>query len=148
MFSINKLNLKFIKTSQYFSDFNLIVKHKSEKFNIISDILFKLLKTNIIIRTDDWIKVLKTFYETFIDVCHDNLHIMTIIFLLSKQTFVYYIILMKMTNYFKQKLKQAYIENRYWNKILVMLKTNQTFKINQIIIQVNDSINQIKKNII
>ena len=112
-FSTNKLNLRFIKASQYLLSFNLTVKHKSEKSNIIFDTLFRLSGTNIIIGTNDEIEILKIFYETFIDVCHDNLFIMTTIFSLSKQTFVYHIILIKMTDDFKQKLKQAYIENYY-----------------------------------
>ena len=41
-FNTNKLNLRFIWTSQYFFDFNLQVKHKIKKFNIIFDVFFKL----------------------------------------------------------------------------------------------------------
>ena len=104
-FSTNKLNLKLIKAFQYLSSFNLVIKHKSEKSNIIFDVLFRLSDTNIIIRTDDEIEILKTFYEIVIDVCHDDLFVMTTISLLSKQTPVYYIILIKMTDDFKQKLK-------------------------------------------
>ena len=140
-FNTNKLNLKLIRIFQYLSNFNLAVKHKSEKFNIIFDVLSKLSDTNIIIETNDRIKILKTFYKTFIDVCHDDLFVIITIFSLSKQTFVYYIILIKMTDDFKQKLKQVYIKNHYWSKIFIMFKTNQTFKINQTIIQMNDSFN-------
>ena len=52
-----------------------------------------------------------------------------------------HIISIEMTDDFKHKLKQAYIENDYWSKILIMLKTNQALKINQTIIQMNDSFN-------
>ena len=65
----------------------------------------KLLNKNIIIRTDDEIEIFKTFYEIFIDVYHDDLFIITTIFSLSEQTLVYHIILIKIINDFKQKLK-------------------------------------------
>ena len=79
---MNKLNLKLIKIFQYLLSFNLIIKHSSEKSNIISDVLFKLSGINIVIRTNNKIKILKVFYETIIDVCHDNLFVMITIFLL------------------------------------------------------------------
>ena len=41
-FNTNKLNLRFIRILQYFFDFNLQVKHKIKKFNIIFDVFFKL----------------------------------------------------------------------------------------------------------
>ena len=87
------------------SDFNQTVKHKSEKFNIIFNILFKLLDTNIVIRINDEIEILKVFSKTIINVYYDNLFIIITIFSLSEQTFVYYITLIKMTDDFKQKLK-------------------------------------------
>ena len=109
-FSMNKLNLRLMKTLQYLFNFNLIIKYKSSKFNIISDTLFKLQK--FIIKTKDKIEVLKLFYDIFIELCHKNIinaetscAISKYIFSLLKQFFVYHIILIKMTNDFKQKLK-------------------------------------------
>ena len=40
--NIDKLNMKLIKTSIYLSQFRLKIKHKFEKFNIISNALNKL----------------------------------------------------------------------------------------------------------
>ena len=117
-FNTNKLNLRLVKTSQYLFNFNLIIKHKSDKFNIISNALFKLQK--FIIEIKDKIEVLKSLYDTFIELCHENVidveascAISKYTFLLSEQFFVYHIILIKMTNDFKQKLKQTYINDHY-----------------------------------
>ena len=40
--SIDKLNMKLIKTSIYLSQFQLKIRHKSKKFNIISNALSRL----------------------------------------------------------------------------------------------------------
>ena len=39
---INKLNLRLIKTSQYLLSFNLILRHKIDKLNVVFNALFKL----------------------------------------------------------------------------------------------------------
>ena len=134
IFSTNKLNLWLMKTLQYLFNFNLIIKYKSNKFNIISNALFRLQKS--IIEIKNKIKILKLFYNTFIELCYENIvdvkascAILKYIFSISKQFFVYHIILIKMTKDFKQKLKQMYIENHYWNKIFDMLKTDEAFEI-------------------
>ena len=41
-FNTNKLSLRFVKTSQYLSDFNLFIRYKIDKFNVIFNVLFKL----------------------------------------------------------------------------------------------------------
>ena len=132
-FSTNKLNLRLMKVSQYLFSFNLIIKYKSSKFNIISNALFRLQRFTI--KTENKIEILKSFYNTFIELCHENVidvevscAISKYTFSISEQFFAYHIILIKMTNDFKQKLKQMYIENHYWNKILDMLKTDETFE--------------------
>ena len=38
----NTLNLRFVKVFEYVQKFDLIIRHKSNKFHIISDALFKL----------------------------------------------------------------------------------------------------------
>ena len=42
---IDKLNLRFVKTFEYIQRFDLIIRHKSDKFHIISDALFRLSNT-------------------------------------------------------------------------------------------------------
>ena len=46
IFSIDKLNLRLIRTFEYIQRFFLIIRHKSEKLHIISNVLFKLFITN------------------------------------------------------------------------------------------------------
>ena len=48
--NIDKLNLRLIRISQYFSNFNIVLRHKSEKLNIVFNILSRLQNnTNIFI---------------------------------------------------------------------------------------------------
>ena len=111
-FNINKLNLRFIKISQYFFEFNLQMKHKVKKFNVISNV-FSRLQTDVII--NEKIDVFETFYEVFIQLCDDDL---TIVF--SKSLSIYHIILIELTNEFKIRLKKIYNKNDHWFKILKM----------------------------
>ena len=62
-FNINKLNLKLVKASQYLFEFNLFIRHKIDKFNIIFDILFKL---QIDVTFIEKIDVLKSLYDSSI----------------------------------------------------------------------------------
>ncbi len=44
--SIDKLNLRLIRTFEYIQRFNIIVKHKSEKQHIVSNVLSRLVSEN------------------------------------------------------------------------------------------------------
>ena len=41
IFNSDKLNLRLVKTLQYFFDFNLFVRHKTDKINVVSNVFFK-----------------------------------------------------------------------------------------------------------
>ena len=123
-FNMNKLNLKLIKASQYLFNFNLFIRHKIDKFNVVSDVLFKL---QVDIALIEKIDVLKSLYEFSIELCEENLIIKTMKFLL-KQFVCYHMTLIEMTNKFKERLKTTYSKNPHWNKILNMIK--KTSKIN------------------
>ena len=41
-FNIDKLNLRLIRVSQYLSSFNIVIRHKSDKSNVIFDVLSRL----------------------------------------------------------------------------------------------------------
>ena len=99
MTNIDKLNFRFIKAFQYFFDFNLQMKHKIDKFNIMSNIFFHF-QTNMI--TTKKINILKVFYESFIQLCVDDE--------ITKKfhALIYHITLIKLTNDFKKKLKKIY----------------------------------------
>ena len=93
----------FIRISQYFFDFNLQMKHKVEKFNVIFDAFSKLQIDVIIIKKID---VFETLYEIFIQLYNDNL---TIVF--SKFLSIYHIILIELINEFKFRLQKVYNKN-------------------------------------
>ena len=107
MFNTNKLNLRLVKTSQYLFNFNLFVRHKINKVNVIFDVLSKLQIDVTFIKK---IGVLKSLYDFSIELCQGDLTIKSIDSL-SKQFVCYHIILIKMTNELKKKLKTIYNEN-------------------------------------
>ena len=107
MFNTNKLNLKFIRTSQYVFDFNFFIRHKIDKFNVIFDVLFKLQVDVTFIKKID---VLKLLYDFLIELYQGDLIIKSIDSL-SKQLVCYHIILIKMTNELKKRLKTIYNKN-------------------------------------
>ena len=106
-FNTNKLNLRLVRTSQYLFNFNFFIRHKIDKFNVIFDALFKL---QVDVTFIEKIDVLKSLYDFSIELCQDDLIIKSIDSL-SKQFVCYYIILIKMTNELKKRLKTIYNEN-------------------------------------
>ena len=97
------MNLRFIRVSQYFFNFNLQVKHKIKKFNIVLNVLSRL-QIDVVI--NEKIDVFETFYEIFIHLCKNDL-----IIAFSKSLSIYYITLMKLTNEFKFRLQEIYNKN-------------------------------------
>ena len=114
-FNTNKLNFRFIRAFQYFFDFNLQIKHKIDKFNIVLNVFFRF-QTNV--TTTKKIDVFEAFYDSLIDLCNDDLITKKSIFL------TYYIILIEITNDFKNKFKKIYTNELYWIKILIIIKLN------------------------
>ena len=45
--SIDKLNLRLVRASNYIQRFNLDIRHKSNKQHIVSDVLSRLVSDNI-----------------------------------------------------------------------------------------------------
>ena len=91
------------------------MRHKIDKFNIVSNAFFRF-QTDVI--TTKRIDVLKAFYESSIDLCDENL-------ITKKSTFLTcHIILIEMTDDFKNKLKKIYANDFHWAKILIMIKSN------------------------
>lgn len=43
---IDKLNLRLVRAFEYIQRFNIIIKHKSDKQHIVSDVLFRLASEN------------------------------------------------------------------------------------------------------
>ena len=119
--NIDKLNLRLIRASQYLFEFNLNVRHKSNKFNVVSDVLLRLKKIDVFQK--EKIEILKFFYDVFIELCEEDV---IIVVFLSSVLWIYNMTLMKLTNEFKKRLKQTYEIDEHWKKILQLIKRDDT----------------------
>ena len=98
--STDKLNLRLVRASQYLSSFNLILRHKAGKFNVVPDALSRLQASPIHISTKDGV----------LDALHST-------------TDIYHTTLVEMSDDFKKRLIEAYGSDASWKKILGMLTT-------------------------
>ena len=96
--SNDKLNLRLMRVSQYLFDFNLSVRHKIDKTNVMSNVLFKL-QIDVIIT--DKIDVLESLYEHILKFTQTDL-------ILKTSLYFYHVTLVEMSNDFKIRLKQTY----------------------------------------
>lgn len=110
----DKLNLRLVKALTYFSQFKLKVWYKIDKFNVISDALFKLSATK---NAKDSSKMNALNLNTYHAEIED-------IFILNT-IHAFQETLISMTKEFKRKLREEYLENKSWKKILNMLKNLQ-----------------------
>ena len=112
IFSSDKLNLRLIRVSQYLFDFNLFIRHKVDKINVVSNALSRL-QTNVFII--EKVDVLKFFYEYALKSSSIDLIVETFLF-------YYHVTFVKMSNDFKRRLKQIYLNDEHWFKILIMIR--------------------------
>ena len=103
IFSNDKLNLRLVRASQYLSDFNLFVRHKVDKANVVSNVLFKLQIDVIII---DKIDVLESLYEHILKLTQANMILKTFLYF-------HHVTLVEMSDDFKIRLKQAYQDDEH-----------------------------------
>ena len=108
--NIDKLNLRLMRAFQYLSMFDLFVRHKINKTNIVSDALSRLSRNSIIITKDDS-RVLKILYEQVVKIINDFSFKEEKSFS-EKLSIIYYVILMKMFDDFKSRLLLEYIKNK------------------------------------
>ena len=78
-FNIDKLNFRLVRVSQYLSSFNIVIRHKSNKSNVIFDVLSKLFdklstQSNVI----DKIEILDVLYEYSVNLSNYELRFDTI----------------------------------------------------------------------
>ena len=95
--NIDKFNFRLIRASQYFFNFNLLVRHKFEKFNIISNALSRLLNA-LQLNIKNKIEVLNTLYNHLINFSNNELRF---VILQNMSTITHHIILIKIFNEFK-----------------------------------------------
>ena len=112
--STDKLNLRLVRASQYLSGFNIAVRHKSGKSNIVPDALSRLQAD---VAATEKVGVLESLYGSPIELCDGDLATAT-----PQPSPVYHITLVEMADEFKIRLKKAYSQDEHWRKILAMLK--------------------------
>ena len=121
-FNTNKLNLRLIRASQYLFNFNIVIRHKTDKVNIVSNALFRLSeKRSAQSNFNDKTDVLNVLYDHFVKLADHELCTVTIQNLL---VITYHVTLIEMFDDFKNRLKLAYEKNKYWKKMLKII----TFK--------------------
>ena len=103
--STNKLNFRFVRTSDYIQRFDLVIRHKSNKLHLVSDALFRLsIKTNTSnCHFEEFEKELDVLYTTS---------------------------LIEMSSEFKAKLIKEYSENSVWKKINKLIDVNKQNDVN------------------
>ena len=110
--NIDNFNLKLIKVSTYFSQFNIDIKYKFEKMNIVLNALSRFLSINFFKNNADMNTLNIDNYHCFIQ----NIAITTHAFQES----------LTIISNFRAKLLNNYFKNKIWSKIVKSLKELQT----------------------
>ena len=95
--NIDKLNFQLLRVSQYLSNFDIIIRYKFNKFNIVFNVLFRLLIITLL-NVNDKINILNILYDYIVTLSNYELRTLII------QNFLvitYYVILIKMSNNYK-----------------------------------------------
>ena len=115
--STDKLNLRLVRASQYLSMFDLTVRHKAGKANIVPDALSRLQASTIVAK--DGPGVLEALYGQPIH----NLEEPTLPSVLHAEVPVsYHITLVEMSADFKSRLIAEYAKDPQWSKVLEVIK--------------------------
>ena len=94
--STNKLNFRLVRASNYIQRFDLIIRHKSDKFHLMSDALSRLFVTSAI-NTQSKDEKLDIFFTAS---------------------------LMKMISEFRERLIEEYINDFSWRKISKLIESS------------------------
>lgn len=111
--STDKLNLRLVRASQYLSGFNLSVRHKAGKTNVVPDALSRLQAD---VAPEEGQAVLEGLYGS------------TVLIKITpplEPTPIYHMTLVQMSDDFKKRLVEAYTKDPHWNKILDLLKPSK-----------------------
>ena len=98
--SIIRMNIRLVKASQFLNQFNFDVKYKSRKEHIISDVLFRLISSNI---------------NLFSNSNHFELNAL----------YVYNTTFVELLTEFRDRIIQNYIDDFIWKKIRNLIIINQ-----------------------
>ena len=112
----NKLNLRLIHVFQYLSKLNISLRHKTEKANMILNALSKL--KNVQLNESDKKDMFENLYDNSV-----SLNELEKTGSLFEQTITMYAdTLVKLSQDFRKKLIEAYEKNKYFKKMLTMIK--------------------------
>ncbi len=107
-----RMNLRLIKASQFLSQFfNLKIRHKSDKYHLISNALFRLQSLNKKNLSDDHAELNDLFVE------HNVIY-------------VYNITLMKLNSEFCKRIIENYFKDDAWKRIIQIIDQNTALKEN------------------
>jgi hypothetical protein len=110
---VMRMNLRLIRVSQFLSQFsNLKIRHKSRKYHLISDALFRLQNLNKENLSDDHAKLNELFVEY------------------NKIVYVYNTILIKLNAEFRARIIEKYFRDETWRSIIQTIDENAALKEN------------------
>ena len=118
--STDKLNLRLVRASQYLSGFELSIRHKAGKSNVVPDALSRLPGNS------DKGKSQEQSQEGILDVLYGHAVKKSDMSEEADAEIVYHITLVEMSDDFKSRLRKAYKEDDQWKRILEMLSRNDT----------------------
>jgi len=119
--TVKKLNLRLVRASEYLQRFWLKIQYKSEKTNIISDTLFRLLSSNNVHERLASREYQPESDESILKALQANV-----------STATYAETLMKVSFKLQQRLKNSYTKESRWGQILKMLNNNNTLGLNAV----------------
>lgn len=103
-FSIDELNLRLIRTSNYIQRFLFVIRYKFDKFHIVFDAFFRLFSIN-------------TFLKSFANNEEREFDVLFTAFIVE------------MNDEFKANMKASYKNNLSWKKIIDVLKKNHNVEL-------------------
>lgn len=103
----NKLNLRLIRASIYLSQFDMNVRHKSDKLHVVSDALFRLTNHSISLKSKSTLNEIYFSNSDFIR--------------LNDSFDIYHTTLVEMSDDFKARLKTTYRNNKHWTRVLKII---------------------------
>ena len=112
--STDKLNLRLVRASQYLSGFNLAIRHKAGKANVVPDALSRLQAD---IATEEKQAVLESLYGSPVTLDEQTAPLEVLS--------VYHMTLVEMSDDFKKRLVEAYSNDPQWIKVLDLLRPDK-----------------------